>query len=138
MPRLWTVSDGSRIDAWHDCSVWALFDDFASHGDPFARLQPCSNVCFPRAAYHHVHNHVDERADGRNCSQRLPFFWAGRAGSTQHGRTGRGSCVRDGRGATREADWHALRTDQTPVSLATSAPSTRICVDRTAAPLVHD
>ena len=122
MSRLRTVPDGSRVDACHDCSVWALFDDFASHDHPLARLQHCSDVCCPRAAHHHVHNHADERADGRHCSQRLPVFGAGRAGSTQHGRTGRGSCVRDRRGAIRQADWHALRADPT----ARGRPS-RLC-----------
>src|SRR5580698_8611829 len=46
MSRLRTVSDGSRVDACHACSVWALFDDFASHDHPLARLHHCSDVCF--------------------------------------------------------------------------------------------
>ena len=77
MPGLRTVPDDSRAGARNDRTVRALPDQLASRYRPSAGSQYRADRSRARAVGHHVHDHADERADGRHHAY-APVCFRGR------------------------------------------------------------
>ena len=111
MPGLRTVSDHSRACAGHDRDMRTLLDRPASRHRPPDGSQYRADVAALVLLHRDVHDHADERADGRHRAQRRPAFGPGRACAARHaGARGRRG-VRHRDCAVRQADRHALRAD---------------------------